>query len=1074
MTSNATKTLRALLVGLSFITFTAAAQAQSTNVWIGPAVGDWSDPANWSLGVVPIDDAVYIDSNTGQDSSVLYEDISSIGSLAIDAGDALTIAEGASLAVGPVLNSGSIHIVGQGQGLRAVGTLINAPGGLLSLDNGIYSSFFPYRNPLFWNQAATEGYGNIGNLTIQNDHLIDANITGEQLTLQGKSLTSPANVIRFLSNPGTMRASNAGILRLADWQTVGILNQDNSQAGTIEAWGDSTVLIENTTITGGRITTSTEGGVEEGRVLLSGQLSLEGVELDARTVFFGNSSTGNPQLRNSTFANKKTLYLGRDLQIVGTNTLSGGGVFVLDGDATVRGLSGNSNQPTPKFVNVDNIVVVQQNSSVTFGEEMLVENHGTFEANGPNAFLSLSFNGPDNAQGQWTNSGIIRAVNSGHIGFGYSDSEPFNNTGGILEVDGTSTMNLNDAHIRGGILRGPASEPSSESFRGEPALENVRLEGFIRKQHQTVLIGNIENTGVLKSSGDIQLNSEITFTGGGELSLQSVRSSNNSNNSPLKFINVDNTLRMTDFSTYFDEITLVNRGTVEANGPNSNSQLSVSYHSHPSPRLINSGVIRAIDGGSLDIDYDFQIQNYEIDALGNVTPGKIQAGAGSEISLTAVSGGIVQAAVGGVIRVEDLGYLGSQNTPTDIHLLGRIEAENIGLGGTIRNDGQLVVSGEISSQDVTLLGNGKLQLNGTLLTRNSTFLNGPDHTIIGGGEIRSEGSFFTNEGRIEAKDNNTLTLTYTGPSLLFQQRGELISSGNGTLNVEFEGQFTNYGTVRVVTGSMTTFDGNSAAGGDQFINANGAITDIDGSLWVIDSKLVNEEGGVVQGDGKVFLRSTSLDNRWFINHGTLAPGSSVGQLTIGGDFQQSTTGDLEIDLGGRLPEEFDSLSAWSADLAGLLEVSLVDLGDGTFAPELGDSFEIISLLSNGSVTGEFDTFLLPTLAADLLWGIQYHPTSVVLEVLAPLQADLDADNDVDGSDFLALQRTDPSLFSQWQTEYGSRVIISSPAASQAVPEPTTLALLFPLLVLASLRHNRLQKTAAHERRRRLPTSSTRA
>ncbi len=132
MTYNATKSLRALLFGLSFLTLTAAAQAQDTNVWTGPAVGDWSDPANWSLGVVPIDDAVYIDSNTGQDSSVLFEGTSAIGSLAIDPGDALTIAEGAKLTVGQVLNSGSLHIITDynsfpTRGLRAVGALIRAP-----------------------------------------------------------------------------------------------------------------------------------------------------------------------------------------------------------------------------------------------------------------------------------------------------------------------------------------------------------------------------------------------------------------------------------------------------------------------------------------------------------------------------------------------------------------------------------------------------------------------------------------------------------------------------------------------------------------------------------------------------------------------------------------------------------------------------------------------------------------------------------------------------------------------------------------------------------------------------------
>jgi len=121
-----------------------------------------------------------------------------------------------------------------------------------------------------------------------------------------------------------------------------------------------------------------------------------------------------------------------------------------------------------------------------------------------------------------------------------------------------------------------------------------------------------------------------------------------------------------------------------------------------------------------------------------------------------------------------------------------------------------------------------LQLSGTLkVNQNSTFLNGPDHTIVGGGVFISEGSFFTNEGRIEANDNRTLTISHSGPTFLFQQRGELVSSGNGILRIDellawsnegliesrdsglveihFGGLLTNQGAIRVVTGATMSF-----------------------------------------------------------------------------------------------------------------------------------------------------------------------------------------------------------------------------------------------------------------------------
>ncbi|QDT01010.1 hypothetical protein [Adhaeretor mobilis] len=53
--------------------------------------------------------------------------------------------------------------------------------------------------------------------------------------------------------------------------------------------------------------------------------------------------------------------------------------------------------------------------------------------------------------------------------------------------------------------------------------------------------------------------------------------------------------------------------------------------------------------------------------------------------------------------------------------------------------------------------------------------------------------------------------------------------------------------------------------------------------------------------------------------------------------------------------------------------------------------------------------------------------------------DYNLDGLVDGADFLAIQRGNPSLISVWQTQYGSGSALL--ALSQQVPEPTTLVLI---------------------------------
>ncbi|TWU21355.1 LamG domain-containing protein [Bythopirellula polymerisocia] len=52
-------------------------------------------------------------------------------------------------------------------------------------------------------------------------------------------------------------------------------------------------------------------------------------------------------------------------------------------------------------------------------------------------------------------------------------------------------------------------------------------------------------------------------------------------------------------------------------------------------------------------------------------------------------------------------------------------------------------------------------------------------------------------------------------------------------------------------------------------------------------------------------------------------------------------------------------------------------------------------------------------------------------------ADVDHDGDVDGADFLEIQRTDPSLIGLWQSQYGAGPLVSA----SAVPEPGTCLLL---------------------------------
>ena len=92
----------------------------------------------------------------------------------------------------------------------------------------------------------------------------------------------------------------------------------------------------------------------------------------------------------------------------------------------------------------------------------------------------------------------------------------------------------------------------------------------------------------------------------------------------------------------------------------------------------------------------------------------------------------------------------------------------------------------------------------------------------------------------------------------------------------------------------------------------------------------------------------------------------------------------------------------------------------------------------------------------------FNPNQVVLsDFQIATDADLNNDNDVDGDDFLAIQRTNPALIPLWQSEFGSGLGAASSSlfaesGTTPVPEPTVHALLVTLC-LGLLANRRLEQ-----------------
>ncbi|MCK5852270.1 autotransporter outer membrane beta-barrel domain-containing protein, partial [bacterium] len=98
-------------------------------------------------------------------------------------------------------------------------------------------------------------------------------------------------------------------------------------------------------------------------------------------------------------------------------------------------------------------------------------------------------------------------------------------------------------------------------------------------------------------------------------------------------------------------------------------------------------------------------------------------------------------------------------------------------------------------------------------------------------------------------------------------------------------------------------------------------------------------------------------------HGQINPGSSVGILTIDGNFEQQTGGVINIELAGTSLSEHDLLVVTgTATIAGTLIVTAID----GHTPTNGLTYQIFEWV--GGTSGSFDDIQLPALTVGLEWS----------------------------------------------------------------------------------------------------------
>jgi hypothetical protein len=153
---------------------------------------------------------------------------------------------------------------------------------------------------------------------------------------------------------------------------------------------------------------------------------------------------------------------------------------------------------------------------------------------------------------------------------------------------------------------------------------------------------------------------------------------------------------------------------------------------------------------------------------------------------------------------------------------------------------------------------------------------------------------------------------------------------------------------------------------------NSGILDVETGTLAFTDILLNDTTGVISGSGTLDITSAT-----FTNYGSFHPGASPGILVVNGDYPQTDTASLHIEIGGvTAGEEYDRLVVMgNAQLNGALDISFLN----GFSPEVNDQFEVLFFNNRN---GEFSSINYPDIGVGKDFDISYTSHSLLLSVVA--------------------------------------------------------------------------------------------
>ncbi len=375
------------------------------------------------------------------------------------------------------------------------------------------------------------------------------------------------------------------------------------------------------------------------------------------------------------------------------------------------------------------------------------------------------------------------------------------------------------------------------------------------------------------------------------------------------------------------------------------------------------GDLTIASGGLVDANVAY-IGGFDTDVLG-----------GDVNDVPTGTGTITVTGTGSELDIADFLYVGYTGTGTlDVNDGALVSSAYGGVGADPNSTGTATITGTGSRWSIAeglavgAYGEGSLAISsGGLVDANEVYIGGFDVAPLGGDANdvpTGTGALTVSGAGSELEVDGTLYAGYSGDGTLVINNGGQVQSDAGSI-----GYLAGSSGSVVVTGagSLWDIDNGLYVGGNDATAGGTAVLDINDSGTVTADEVIIWDDGTLSGDGTLTVPTVT-------NFGTIAPGNSIGTLTIDGDLTMDANSVLAVEVDN---DDNSDLLQVTGDVeieGGTVQVSSEETIRGTHEYTIMDA---------NSVTGEFDVLDTALLRAGAVTAdLGYGATAVTLEVTA--------------------------------------------------------------------------------------------